>query len=201
MNRQWANYSLTLLGDPEMSIWLGSPDRLEVDYEPCIQASDPITVTVRSGGQPVKGAIVCLTDDAGLFAFQTTSAAGQTVFSGLPLQQNEFLILTVTFIDHIPYQGAIGVGTVSCNSVAYYPGDANADSKLDISDPIAILGFLFLGGPGPRCAAAGDANGDGKVDISDPVRILGFLFLGSPPPEGYDPANPLVCPAAGGPAG
>ena len=61
-------------------------------------------------------------------------------------------------------------------------GDANADGTADISDAIAILGFLSLGSTMNDCEDAADANDDGAVDISYPVRLLGFLFLGSERP-------------------
>lgn len=58
-------------------------------------------------------------------------------------------------------------------------GDANMDLKLDISDPVTVLDFLFLGAADPLpCADAADFNDDGSVDISDPIGVLGFLFLG-----------------------
>jgi hypothetical protein len=69
------------------------------------------------------------------------------------------------------------------------PGDANGDKSLDISDPVATLGFLFLGSPvalpcgdgratNPANVQLVDWQPDGKVDISDAVAMLDFLFLG-----------------------
>ncbi len=57
-------------------------------------------------------------------------------------------------------------------------GDIDEDGRLNISDPISLLGFLFLSGPAPHCDPVADASGDGVVDITDPIRILNFLFLG-----------------------
>lgn len=69
-------------------------------------------------------------------------------------------------------------------------GDANSDSKADISDAAAIFGFLFLGAPRAlSCMDAADSNDSGKVDISDGVRILNYLFLGVAPPPWPGPAN------------
>ncbi len=89
-------------------------------------------------------------------------------------------------------------------------GDCNADGMLDIGDPIALLGELFIGGtPGP-CADACDANDDGAKDIGDPIALLGHLFSGTGPlPSpfgscGEDPtADALDCvgPIAGCPDG
>jgi hypothetical protein len=74
------------------------------------------------------------------------------------------------------------------------PGDCTQDGTLNISDPICLLGHLFLGTPETLPCEGGtlgdpgnrlleDINGDGGVDITDAVRILGYLFGGSPPPS------------------
>ena len=72
------------------------------------------------------------------------------------------------------------------------PNDMNGDGRLDISDPVAILNHLFVGGVLPPCGentiahpatlALLDANGSGGIDISDPLYVLGFIFLGGPRP-------------------
>jgi hypothetical protein len=68
-------------------------------------------------------------------------------------------------------------------------GDGNNDGRLDISDPVALLTFLFQGGPPPACPGAADFNQDGKLDIADPIAILSTLFLGAPMPGGDEPAE------------
>ena len=71
------------------------------------------------------------------------------------------------------------------------PGDFNADSRVNISDPIAVLEFLFIGGRRIPCPetdgafstaslAVADFNGDARLDISDGVSMLNWLFLGGP---------------------
>ena len=74
-------------------------------------------------------------------------------------------------------------------------GDTNGDGVLDISDPILLLGRLFLGGATTEtCPLALDVNADEVLDISDPIVLLGFLFLGNmviPPPN---PGSEQLCP-------
>ena len=59
---------------------------------------------------------------------------------------------------------------------AFRRGDANGDSRLDVSDAVSALQYLFVGGAVVACHDAVDANDDGKLDISDPIFILVHLF-------------------------
>jgi hypothetical protein len=68
--------------------------------------------------------------------------------------------------------------------------DANLDGKLDLSDGVFILGFLFTGGQKLRCDDAADVNDDGRVDISDASALLNFLFRGGKLPKGTAVGKP-----------
>lgn len=78
-------------------------------------------------------------------------------------------------------------------SPLFIRGDSNGDGKVDVSDPVATLGYLFLGDAAPGCIEAANTNDEGDVDISDAVHTLNYLFAGGeaiPPPfpeEGADP--------------
>jgi PKD repeat protein len=104
----------------------------------------------------------------------------------------------------VPLQVTIeGLGLTPCSPPAplFRRGDTNSDSKLDISDPVSTLAFLFTGGAEPSCLDSTDTNDDGMVDISDAVAALGFLFTGGAAPPapgsercGKDPtADTLEC--------
>jgi hypothetical protein len=80
-----------------------------------------------------------------------------------------------------------------CPSGGQIPGDCTQDGRLDISDGICLLGFLFLGRPvrlpcgdgsindvGNRALMDPDANG-GRLNIADAVYLFQYLFLGGPP--------------------
>jgi hypothetical protein len=74
-------------------------------------------------------------------------------------------------------------------------GDVDGDGKLDISDAIKTLQFLFSGTAAIQCRDAADADDNGRIDISDPIYSLNYLFLGGPAlPEphavgGVDPTD------------
>jgi hypothetical protein len=100
--------------------------------------------------------------------------------------------------------GAVGINALLAivdGGGAFIRGDANGDSKVDVSDPILALGFLFSGMVSIGCLDAADANDDGSFDISDPIATLSALFLLGrplPPPSeapGRDPTetDPFHC--------
>lgn len=73
--------------------------------------------------------------------------------------------------------------------------ECSGDRKLDLSDAVFGLQYLFVGGASPPCLEACDANDDGGLDIADAVYTLQYLFLGGPQPPapfgacGYDEAG------------
>lgn len=64
-------------------------------------------------------------------------------------------------------------------------GDADFDDRVNLTDAVVMLHFLFLGA-GTPCPNAfktvGDPNGSGDINIADPIYLLNHLFLGGPPP-------------------
>ena len=103
--------------------------------------------------------------------------------------------------------GGLPVPPTSCESgcqIDFEPfqrGDANADSALDVSDALTMLGTIFDGVP-LSCEDAADANDDGAIDVSDVVTTLNAIFGLAPLPGaptigtcGTDPSvlDPLNC--------
>lgn len=85
--------------------------------------------------------------------------------------------------------GMAGLAAARDEDLRFRRGDANGDSILDLSDPIATLEFLFGGGAEPGCNDAADTNDSGEVDLSDAAYALGFLFLGGPAPPAPGPST------------
>ncbi len=78
-------------------------------------------------------------------------------------------------------------------------GDVNVDDAFNISDPLAILNYLFLSRP-IKCADAADLDDNEAVDVSDAISLFAYLFLpaGKAPPApfpacGRDFDPPLIC--------
>ena len=96
-----------------------------------------------------------------------------------------FLIFSVgvSFAGGLNGQGG-GAGAPA--APVFQRGDVNQDGRIDISDPVNLLSFLFSGGDEPQCKDAADTNDDGHVDLSDPIYLLSFLFTG-----GNEPPSPF----------
>jgi len=61
----------------------------------------------------------------------------------------------------------------------FYRGDANKDGKLDISDVIYMVNYLFKSGPKPiEFTDQMDVNCDDKTDVSDVIYCINYLFKG-----------------------
>jgi hypothetical protein len=65
-------------------------------------------------------------------------------------------------------------------------GDVEENGFINISDAIAVLSYLFIGGKKPSCPDTADVTDDGIVNITDPIALLGYLFL-----SGKAPASPF----------
>jgi hypothetical protein len=106
------------------------------------------------------------------------------------------------------------VTVVDASRHGQVPGDCNQDGRVDISDSICLLLFLFVADPAtlpcgdgtgtdPANVDLADCNGSGMIDIGDPIALLTALFLGGPPhPLGRDctpiEGCPDVCTRLGG---
>jgi len=81
---------------------------------------------------------------------------------------------------------------------AFLRGDSDSNGRLQLSDAVRTLGWMFLGQGFPGCMDAADTNDDGTVDISDPIAGLNYLFSGSAAPKppfpdvGCDPTPDLL---------
>ena len=81
-----------------------------------------------------------------------------------------------------------GVGDVCEDArVTFRRGDADQNARIELTDGVFVLNFLFLGGREPTCREAADADDNGALELTDGVFVLNFLFLGGPPPRAPGP--------------
>jgi hypothetical protein len=79
--------------------------------------------------------------------------------------------------------GAHEAGDCRPSLFRFIRGDCNLDRRVDISDAVCSLDWLFQGGAAPGCVAATDVNSDGSADIADALFLLGYLFLSGRAPD------------------
>jgi hypothetical protein len=103
------------------------------------------------------------------------------------------MIVNDTLRGIVPVENSIQTVVVKvwdyCNSdslqfsvQAFICGDANSDDAVNVSDAVAIINFVFLGGVAPEPYRCGDCNCDTSVNVSDAVCIINHVFLGGPKP-------------------
>jgi hypothetical protein len=64
------------------------------------------------------------------------------------------------------------------NECDFICGDANGDETINVGDAVALINYVFKGGPAPDPVCAGDANGDGNTNVGDAVYLIAFIFSG-----------------------
>lgn len=135
------------------------------------------------------------------FSIATVRYSSVLVPPGSPAEGESSVDTTIEFRDGLRGSGQpvtnvvthMGRSVTPCTSpfeitlvrpLLFTRGDANLDSRLDISDPVRILNarFLALDDAELRCSDAADSNDDGGVDVSDAVYLFNFLFRGGPQP-------------------
>jgi len=92
----------------------------------------------------------------------------------------------------------VTVLVVRVDPTIFIRGDSNDDGKVDISDGIRTLSFLFVGGEGSeiRCQDAADANDSGTLDLSDGIFTFNYLFAGNAAPPAPGPTECGIDPTA-----
>jgi hypothetical protein len=82
----------------------------------------------------------------------------------------------------------IMLSPVAANAADFVCGDANADGRVNVGDPIVIISYIFKCGEYDKCGyplkipEAGDPNCDSKINIGDAVYVMNYIFRQGPPP-------------------
>ncbi len=94
------------LGDASLEPWTLQPAELEVTHMPTLFIGfTEFTVNVESGGSPVEGARVCITnEDLSLYAIGFTDASGEVIIDfGGPVQDPGTATIVVSSHNYVPY--------------------------------------------------------------------------------------------------
>ena len=66
--------------------------------------------------------------------------------------------------------------------VVVLPGDFDVNGYVNISDPVAMIAYIFASGPAPSNLLIGDVNCSGGINISDAVYMISYIFHGGAAP-------------------
>jgi hypothetical protein len=61
-------------------------------------------------------------------------------------------------------------------------GDVNGSQKVNISDAVYMVNYIFGDGPAPQDISHGDVNCDGSANLADVVYLVNYIFAGGPAP-------------------
>lgn len=109
----------------------------------------------------------------GFAAVDFTDIGGNPVSKNLLVGEEGTPVTPLSFVP--------GAVTISTGGPLFRRGDSDSNTRLELTDAVKILGFLFLGQTEPPCLESADADDNGRIELTDAVRILGFLFLGGTP--------------------
>jgi hypothetical protein len=108
----WTKFSLNILGDPEMPVWVGKPKRLKVSHPSKImKGRQVVQVNVKSSSNvAIKNAVVCLAMGDDYIVTATTDNSGNAHLHVYPTRLGKMEVV-VTAEDYIPYIGSLLVKT------------------------------------------------------------------------------------------
>ena len=97
-------------GDPSMEVWTQFPQVITVTHPDSVPFQPSIiSITVTTASKtPVSGALVCVSQEDGLYAKNITDVAGTAQLSIEP-QNGENITIVVTAHNYLPYTGSIQV--------------------------------------------------------------------------------------------
>ncbi len=145
---RWVQFSLTLLGDPEMPIWRRGPTPITVTSS----LTHPLgtanyTVTATAGGSPLPGARATLWKQGDAFATGLTQGNGVATLPFLPSSTGSFHV-TVARPDYAPSQkdaNAVGASSaflyitqVTINDDAIPPSSGNGNGQPDAGERVEV---------------------------------------------------------------
>jgi hypothetical protein len=174
---------------PASAVFLGP--RLESS-----ERSRPPRITrVLPPNSPLEGGEKVIIEGSGL------GAATEASLAGIPariVDATDYLLTVEAGAAREPVAGDVLVTAPGGSAVlergftylgrTFIRGDFNGSLRVDLSDAIAGLNFLFQGGPPALCPEVADTNSDGVHDLSDEVFLLIHLFVGTRPPAPPYPA-------------
>jgi hypothetical protein len=170
---RWTQFAMNLFGDPEMQIWLDTPQTMTVSHPDSLQpGSHMIAVNVMDGGSPLDGATVCLWKDDEVYQVETTDMSGDAEFTFSVTDSGEIRV-TATDQGFLPYAGSIWVG----DPLAGVSTDGTVPRVLSLAvtpNPVKGSAAFLYSLPGA------EASADAVLEVFDVTgRLVGSVSLDS----------------------
>jgi hypothetical protein len=179
-------FSLILLGDPQMNVWLGTPKTLAVTAPTAMVLGDStLTVSVTRDGSLLQGASVCAYKAGDVWSTATTGANGQAVLKFRPTTSGTFA-LAVTHPTSVPFsenptrtvepssaRSAVSVTALTVDdgtTSGPTPTGGNDDEKFDEGETVKLNLTLRNAG--------GIASGAMTIALSvEPAELVPFVQI------------------------
>lgn len=185
---RWTFLNYTLLGDPALGIWTGAP-RLATVAAPSTLAAGAqvVTVTVTSGGQPVPGAVVCLSKPGDDYAWGETNELGVAQLAYTPVSagtatlrvSGQGLALRTQQISVTLAGAYIAADTVTIVDDGSGGTTGNGDGRLDAGETVAVwVGYRDNGSGGALGCSAALTGGASGLTILDGTAAIGNVPSG-----------------------
>jgi hypothetical protein len=197
--------TITLLNCPECAATIDpNPllDALEIFYTGSVPPAAPTNLQATPGDARVDLTWDAVAGVAGYNLYRTDTAGGDlakvnpTLLTAMSYADTKVVNGTLYYY-HVRSVSADGlesgnslVATALPKGTAGTPfkrGDADGSGKLDLTDAIATLQFLYMGYAAPECKDAADTDDSGKLDLTDAIASLQFQFMGGTPPAAPGP--------------
>ncbi|MCK4659857.1 MAG: VCBS repeat-containing protein [Phycisphaerae bacterium] len=199
---------LNLLGDPEMRLWSEEPSHLQVVHPSMLavgkqQVTVEVYETMLYPPVPVVGAQVCFYEPGNIFDVGTTGVDG-TVTLEIACETIEPVRLTVTAMNHVPYQVDLAVSSMAMVPYLYVSGfdidddetgssNGNGDGCPDAGETLEIPLDVTNGGGAaatdvivtltsltPEVAVLVDEFCVGDIDVGETVTTGSFVVVVDP---------------------
>ncbi|MFQ5607634.1 MAG: dockerin type I domain-containing protein, partial [Candidatus Zixiibacteriota bacterium] len=128
--------------------------------------NDPVTIS--NDFSPIGSALIDSTNGAGSFIYNPDAF---DVGAAIPIQ----------FFATDPAGASDTVATVFVVR-AFLRGDANTDTRVDLTDIVFLIDFIFRSGVPPVSFDAADADFDSRIRITDVTFLINYLYRNGPPP-------------------
>jgi hypothetical protein len=130
---------------------------------------------------PEHEAIIITSSPLPTYATFVDSGNGAALFQFTPRFSQLGVVYQMIYVARDPLGGADTLIT-NYRVVEFMRGDANSDARLDVSDIMYLVNYLYKDGREPAIFDASDVNFDQALDIRDATYLIGYFYKQGPPP-------------------